>query len=123
MIASPFDYCDMVTTTTHKTLRGPRAGIIFYRKGVRSVKANGQQVLYDLENRINQAVFPGLQGGPHNHAIAAIATTMKQATTPEFKDYQIQVMTIYCYCCTKFILLSYYESTLGTYRRALFAFG
>lgn len=81
----------MVTTTTHKTLRGPRAGIIFYRKGVRSVKANGQQVLYDLENKINQAVFPGLQGGPHNHAIAAIATAMKQAMTPEFKEYQIQV--------------------------------
>lgn len=81
----------MVTTTTHKTLRGPRAGIIFYRKGVRSVKANGQQVMYDLEGKINQAVFPGLQGGPHNHAIAAIATAMKQATTTEFKEYQIQV--------------------------------
>ncbi|CAL1289462.1 unnamed protein product [Larinioides sclopetarius] len=74
---NPFEYCDIVTTTTHKTLRGPRAGIIFYRK--------------DLESKINQAVFPGLQGGPHNHAIAGIATALKQAQSPEFKEYQQQV--------------------------------
>lgn len=91
----------MVTTTTHKTLRGPRAGIIFYRKGVRSVKANGTKVMYELETKINQAVFPGLQGGPHNHAIAAIATTMKQATTPEFVAYQTQVGNLFYYLfCT-----------------------
>lgn len=47
--------------------------------------------MYDLENKINMAVFPGLQGGPHNNAIAAIATAMKQATLPEFADYQRQV--------------------------------
>ncbi|XP_013199993.1 serine hydroxymethyltransferase isoform X2 [Amyelois transitella] len=92
IIPSPFEYADIVSTTTHKTLRGPRAGVIFYRKGVRSVKANGTKVMYDLESRINQAVFPGLQGGPHNHAIAAIATVMKQAMTPEFKEYQKQVV-------------------------------
>ncbi|XP_075973700.1 serine hydroxymethyl transferase isoform X1 [Anticarsia gemmatalis] len=92
VIPSPFDYCDIVTTTTHKTLRGPRAGVIFFRKGVRSVKANGTKVMYDFENKINQSVFPGLQGGPHNHAIAAIATAMKQATTPEFVEYQKQVV-------------------------------
>lgn len=92
IIPSPFEYCDIVTTTTHKTLRGPRAGVIFFRKGVRSVKANGQKVMYDLESKINQSVFPGLQGGPHNHAIAAIATAMKQATTPEFVEYQKQVV-------------------------------
>lgn len=49
--------------------------------------------MYDFESRINMAVFPGLQGGPHNHAIAAIATAMKQATTPEFVEYQTQVLT------------------------------
>ncbi|CAG4983206.1 unnamed protein product [Colias eurytheme] len=92
VIPSPFEYCDIVTTTTHKTLRGPRAGIIFYRKGVRSVNAKGDKIMYDLETKINQAVFPGLQGGPHNHAIAAIATAMKQATLPEFVDYQKQVI-------------------------------
>ncbi|CAG9802357.1 unnamed protein product [Chironomus riparius] len=92
VIPSPFEYSDVVSTTTHKTLRGPRAGVIFYRKGVRSVKANGDKVMYDLESKINQAVFPALQGGPHNHAIAAIATAMKQAQLPEFKEYQEQVL-------------------------------
>jgi glycine hydroxymethyltransferase len=92
IIPSPFEYADVVSTTTHKTLRGPRAGVIFFRKGVKSVNAKGENVMYDYESRINQAVFPGLQGGPHNHAIAGIATAMKQATTPEFKEYQQQVV-------------------------------
>lgn len=92
VIPSPFEYCDIVSTTTHKTLRGPRAGIIFYRKGVRSVKANGDKIMYDLEAKINQAVFPGLQGGPHNHTCAGIATAMLQAKTPEFVEYQRQVI-------------------------------
>jgi glycine hydroxymethyltransferase len=76
-ITSPFDFCDVVTTTTHKTLRGPRAGLIFYKK--------------ELEKQIDQAVFPGLQGGPHNHQIAAIATQMNEVNTDEFKNYIIQV--------------------------------
>jgi len=92
VIPSPFEYSDIVSTTTHKTLRGPRAGIIFFRKGVRSVNQAGQKVMYDLENKINQAVFPGLQGGPHNNAIAAIATAFRQTMTPEFKKYQEQVV-------------------------------
>lgn len=62
IIASPFEYADVVSTTTHKTLRGPRAGVIFFRKGLRSVNAKGEKIMYDLEARINQAVFPGLQG-------------------------------------------------------------
>jgi glycine hydroxymethyltransferase len=86
---SPFPYCDIVTTTTHKTLRGPRAGVIFFRRGPTSAPG----VSYDFENRINQAVFPGLQGGPHNHAIAAIAIAMKHAKTEEFKSYQEQVFS------------------------------
>ncbi|XP_046604196.1 serine hydroxymethyltransferase isoform X1 [Neodiprion virginianus] len=92
VIPSPFEYSDVVSTTTHKTLRGPRAGVIFFRKGVRSTNKKGEKILYDLETRINQAVFPGLQGGPHNHQIAAIATTMKQAKSPEFIAYQKQVL-------------------------------
>merc|ERR1719186_2576381 len=91
-VPSPFDYCDVVTSTVHKTLRGPRAGIIFYRKGVRSVDKNGVETMYDIENKINLAVFPGLQGGPHNHAIAGIAVAMKLAKTEEFKTYQKQVV-------------------------------
>lgn len=92
IIPTPFEFADVVSTTTHKTLRGPRAGVIFFRKGVRSVKANGDKVMYDLEARINQAVFPALQGGPHNHAIAGIATAMQQAQLPEFREYQVQVV-------------------------------
>ena len=89
---SPFDLCDVVTTTVHKTLRGPRAGVIFYRKGVRSTNKKGEKILYDIEDKINQAVFPGLQGGPHNNSIAGIATAFKQAATPEFTEYQGQVL-------------------------------
>lgn len=92
IVPSPFEYADVVSTTTHKTLRGPRAGVIFFRKGEKCKNAKGEPVMYDFEARINQAVFPGLQGGPHNHAIAGIATAMKQATTPEFKTYQEQVI-------------------------------
>ncbi|KAG8188573.1 hypothetical protein JTE90_007179 [Oedothorax gibbosus] len=87
---SPFEYCDIVTTTTHKTLRGPRAGIIFYRKGVRRVTKAGEEK-YDIEDKINQSVFPGLQGGPHNNSIAGIATALKQAQSADFKKYQQQV--------------------------------
>uniref|UniRef100_A0A7M4FBV2 Serine hydroxymethyltransferase n=1 Tax=Crocodylus porosus TaxID=8502 RepID=A0A7M4FBV2_CROPO len=71
VVPSPFEHCDVVSTTTHKTLRGCRAGMIFYRKGTRSVDPKtGKETPYNLESLINQAVFPGLQGGPHNHAIA-----------------------------------------------------
>uniref|UniRef100_A0A8C0PTW6 Serine hydroxymethyltransferase n=1 Tax=Canis lupus familiaris TaxID=9615 RepID=A0A8C0PTW6_CANLF len=71
VVPSPFEHCHVVSTTTHKTLRGCRAGIIFYRRGVRSVDPKtGKETLYNLESLINSAVFPGLQGGPHNHAIA-----------------------------------------------------
>ncbi|CAG2103084.1 unnamed protein product [Medioppia subpectinata] len=92
LIPTPFEFCDIVTTTTHKTLRGPRAGVIFYRKGVKSVSKTGEKELYDFEDKINQAVFPGLQGGPHDNTIAGIATAMKQAATPEFAEYQKQVI-------------------------------
>ena len=70
VIPSPFDYADVVTTTTHKSLRGPRAALIFFRRGVKEVDAKtGKEVLYDYERRINEAIFPGLNGGPHNNAI------------------------------------------------------
>ena len=77
---SPFEFCDVVTTTTHKSLRGPRAGMIFFRKDDRG-----------FENKINQAVFPALQGGPHEHQIAGVATQLKEVMTPEFKTYSQQV--------------------------------
>ena len=74
---SPFLHCHVVTSTTHKSLRGPRSGIIFCRK--------------ELEDAINSAVFPSLQGGPHNHQIAALAVALQEAATPEFKQYIQQV--------------------------------
>ena len=92
---SPFEYADIVTTTTHKSLRGPRGAMIFFRKGVRKteMKAGKEiQVLYDLEGPINFSVFPGHQGGPHNHTITALAVALKQAQTPEFLQYQQQVI-------------------------------
>lgn len=93
VIPSPFEYADVVTTTTHKSLRGPRGAMIFFRKGVRSTDPKtGKEVLYDLEGPINFSVFPGHQGGPHNHTITALAVALKQAATPEFKAYQQQVV-------------------------------
>jgi len=85
---SPFKYCDVVTTTTHKTLRGPRAGLIFFRKHQGAKVEKGE----DLESRVNQAVFPSIQGGPHNNTIAGIAVALKQAASPEFKLYAKQVI-------------------------------
>lgn len=70
---NPFEYADLVTSTTHKTLRGPRSGMIFAK--------------VDLMERINSAVFPMLQGGPHNHQIGALAVALKEAATPEFAQY------------------------------------
>ncbi|KAH6615629.1 serine hydroxymethyltransferase [Chaetomium sp. MPI-SDFR-AT-0129] len=94
VIPSPFDYADVVTTTTHKSLRGPRGAMIFFRKGVRSVDAkSGKETLYDLEDKINFSVFPGHQGGPHNHTITALAVALKQAASPEFKEYQQKVVS------------------------------
>merc|ERR1712178_72460 len=80
-VVSPFDYCDIVSSTTHKSLRGPRSGMIFYRKG------EG----FDYEERINTAGFPMCQGGPHENTIAALAVQFKEAATPEFSAYAGQV--------------------------------
>lgn len=93
VIPSPFEFADIVTTTTHKSLRGPRGAMIFFRKGVRSTESKtGTKIFYDLEGPINFSVFPGHQGGPHNHTITALAVALKQACTPEFKLYQEQVI-------------------------------
>lgn len=92
VIPSPFEFSDVVTTTTHKSLRGPRGAMIFFRRGVRSTDKKGQQVMYDLEGPINSSVFPGHQGGPHNHTITALAVALQQAQSPEFKEYQRTVL-------------------------------
>lgn len=77
---SPIQIADVTTTTTHKTLRGPRAGLILAR-------ANP-----DIEKKLNSAVFPGSQGGPLMHVIAAKAVAFQEALQPEFKDYQAQIL-------------------------------
>ncbi|KFM26246.1 Serine hydroxymethyltransferase, mitochondrial [Auxenochlorella protothecoides] len=92
VVPSPFDYADVVTTTTHKSLRGPRGAMIFYRKGVKGQDKKGNDIKYDLEGPINFSVFPGLQGGPHNHTISGLAVALKQAAGPEFRAYQEQVL-------------------------------
>lgn len=94
VIPGPFEHSDIVTTTTHKSLRGPRGAMIFFRKGTRVIKKEKQNVEmpYDLQDKINSSVFPGFQGGPHNHTIAALAVALKMANTKEFREYQEQVL-------------------------------
>ena len=82
---SPFPYAHIVTSTTHKTLRGPRGGMIMVTKeGVRKDQ--------ELPEKIDRAIFPGLQGGPHDHQTAAIAVALKEAATPAFKAYGRQIV-------------------------------
>lgn len=76
---SPVGIADVVTTTTHKTLRGPRGAMIMCKE--------------ELGEKIDKAVFPGLQGGPHNHITAGIAVALGEASTPEFKEYSEQVIS------------------------------
>merc|ERR1712061_396759 len=81
---APFEYCDVVTTTTHKSLRGPRAGMIFFKYSDK---------IPDIKERIDMAVFPALQGGPHNHQIGALAAQLLEVNTPEFVEYSKNVVT------------------------------
>eukprot|EP00918_Siedleckia_nematoides_P044645 GHVU01097612.1.p1 GENE.GHVU01097612.1~~GHVU01097612.1.p1 ORF type:complete len:496 (-),score=114.10 GHVU01097612.1:337-1824(-) len=88
-IPSAFDYAHVVTTTTHKILRGPRGALIFSRKGPHNFSIGAG---IDMEARINKSVFPGMQGGPHNHTIAGLAVGLKAVMAPEYKRYIQQVM-------------------------------
>ncbi|OLN86328.1 putative serine hydroxymethyltransferase, mitochondrial [Colletotrichum chlorophyti] len=92
VMPGPFAYADIVTTTSHKSLRGPRGALIFFRKGVRRQNAKKEDEMYNLEGPINSSVFPGHQGGPHNHTITALSVALKQAQAPEFREYQTQVL-------------------------------
>lgn len=81
VVKNPFDYgFDVITTTTHKTLRGPRGGMILVREDE------------EIAKKINKAVFPGMQGGPHMHQIAAKAVAFGEALTPQFKVYAQQIL-------------------------------
>jgi len=90
---SPVGYADIITTTTHKTLRGPRGGIIMTNgKPSNPLKAVKEVTKENLPTLIDRSVFPGLQGGPHEHTIAGIAVALKEANTPQFKEWAKQVV-------------------------------
>ena len=82
---SPVPYAHIITTTTHKTLRGPRGAMIMVTK-------KGLAKDPDLAGKVDKAIFPGLQGGPHNHTTAGIAVALKEASTPAFKKYAAQIV-------------------------------
>ena len=90
---NPFDYgFHVITTTTHKTLRGPRGGLILSRGIVGNPLKKTEKALENLPTLIDRAVFPGTQGGPHMHTIAAKAVAFGEALQPEFKDYAEQIV-------------------------------
>jgi len=97
---SPFGYADIITTTTHKTLRGIRGGLIFCKK--------------ELARKVDSAVFPCTQGGPLQHAIAAKAVTAEEDCTEEFKQYIHQVVSNSKAMCDEFKRLGYKPITGGT---------
>ena len=97
---SPFGYADIITTTTHKTLRGPRGGLIFGRK--------------ELAKKIDSAVFPYAQGGPLEHIIAGKAICAEEALRPEYKEYARQVVSNCKAFCDEFLRLGYKVVTGGT---------
>lgn len=94
--SSPFTYADVVTTTTHKVLRGPRGGMIFsrhdygYKKSTPKIKKG--EIALTLFQQIQKSVFPGMQGGPHMNQIAALAVALKEANSAAFKKYTAQVV-------------------------------
>ena len=97
---SPFGYADIITTTTHKTLRGARGGLIFCKP--------------ELAKKIDSAVFPGVQGGPLMHIIAGKAVTAEEALTPKFKEYQRQVLANAKAMASEFVKMGYEVVTGGT---------
>jgi glycine hydroxymethyltransferase len=90
---NPFDYgFHVITTTTHKTLRGPRGGLILSKGIVGNPLKAPEKTLENIPTLIDRAIFPGMQGGPHMHVIAAKAVAFGEALQPEFKDYAAQIV-------------------------------
>jgi glycine hydroxymethyltransferase len=90
---NPFDYgFHVITTTTHKTLRGPRGGLILSRGKVGNPLKKPEKTLENIPTLIDRSIFPGMQGGPHMHVIAAKAVAFGEALKPEFKDYAAQIV-------------------------------
>ncbi len=89
---SPVGIADVIMSTTHKTLRGPRGALLMCNGNPSTPLKKVERTKENLPSLIDRAVFPGLQGGPHNHQTAAIAVALKEASTPEFKDYGHQIV-------------------------------
>mgnify|MGYP000305881705 FL=1 len=90
---NPFDYgFHVITTTTHKTLRGPRGGLILSMGAVGNPLVAPEKTIENIPTLIDRAIFPGMQGGPHMHSIAAKAVAFKEALQPEFKQYAQQIV-------------------------------
>lgn len=89
---SPVGHADVITTTTHKTLRGPRGALILCNGNPSTPIKAVEKIRENIPTLIDRAIFPGLQGGPHNHQTAAIAVALKEAATPEFKVYGATVV-------------------------------
>jgi len=90
---NPFDYgFHVITTTTHKTLRGPRGGLILSKGVVGNPLKKPEKTLENIPTLIDRSIFPGMQGGPHMHVIAAKAVAFREALQPEFKDYAAQIV-------------------------------
>jgi len=89
---SPVGYADVITTTTHKTLRGPRGAMILCNGNPSTPLQKVERTRENLPTLIDRAIIPGLQGGPHNHQTAAIAVALKEASLPEFKTYAHQIV-------------------------------
>ena len=112
---SPFPYADIVTTTTHKTLRGPRGAMIFSKRSQRPPEVKElPDPRASLPEKIDKAVFPGLQGGPHMNNIAGIAVAMGEALNPRFKSYAEQVIKNAQAMAKTFSKLGYHVVSGGT---------
>ncbi|MGI8599589.1 MAG: serine hydroxymethyltransferase [Chitinophagaceae bacterium] len=116
LLDSPFEYCHFVTSTTHKTLRGPRGGIILMGKdfenpfGLKDMKGNARM----MSNLIDMAVFPGTQGGPLEHVIAAKAIAFGEILTDDFTIYSKQVLQNALAMATAFVKKDYHIISGGT---------
>lgn len=116
LLNNPIPHCHIVTSTTHKTLRGPRGGIVMIGKDIpnpwRRTTKKGEPIM--MSNIINSAVFPGMQGGPLEHAIAAKAIAFGEALQPAFKDYSKQVVANAQAMAKTFVSLGYTIVSGGT---------
>ncbi|HRW63035.1 MAG TPA: serine hydroxymethyltransferase [Bacteroidales bacterium] len=116
LLKNPLEYAHIVTSTTHKTLRGPRGGIILIGKDFDNPwgKTTPKGVVKKMSELLDSSVFPGIQGGPLEHVIAAKAVAFGEALTPEFKAYQMQVKKNASVMAEEFIKLGYKVISGGT---------